>query len=260
MKSMRLKIVTGLLLALLSITTQAAITPVSSTCKQNNGSTDTTVTTVAIDTSTANFIAVTLTSSGGAGNFTSITDSKANSAPQVALNWTANGGGDSIRIMYYEVPTVGSGHTFTGNFTSLTFAVLCVSAYSGMATSATLDKTASGTGTSTTLLTSATATTTQADELLIGTGTISDGANTTFTAGASYNMRAQQGDASIGTVGFIEDRIVSSTGAYTSGATWGGASGAWVAGIATFKGTGGGGGGGTAVPVFLQHYRDMKRR
>jgi hypothetical protein len=210
-----------------------AIAYVQSASVQNNSNPS--AATGAIDTSGANFLVATITSNQGATGFTSFTDNKSNTNWQVAVDWTANGG-DFIRIMYHENPAVGAGHTFTLTYSGSVFTVHCVAAYSGMATTSLLDKTATGTGNSTSLLTTATATTTQADELLIGCGTVSDGANSSFTAGASYNMRTQQGLAGSGTIGFLEDRIVSATGAYTASATWGGGAGPWPAAIATFKG------------------------
>lgn len=215
-----------------------AIAHVASTSAQGNSVN--TNTTGAIDTTGANFLVVCIASNLGSSSFTSLTDSKSNTW-QVALNWTSNSG-DFIRIMYAENPTVGTGHTFSLNYSSSAFTVLCAAAYSGMATASTIDKTATGTGNSTSLLTSATATTAQSEELLIGTGTLSAGADSTFSAGTNYTIRTQQGFASSGAIGFLEDRIVAATGTYTASATWGGSSGVWVAGIATFKGASGGGG------------------
>ena len=221
-------------MAIAHIATQSAQANSSATCV-----------TSAIDTTGANLLIATITSNGGASGFTSFVDSKGNTW-QTAVDWTANGGStDFIRIMYSTPTSVGSGHTTTLTYGALGFFVTAFAAFSGMAAASPLDKTATGTGSSTSLLTSATATTAQAEELLIGTGTVSDGANSTFTAGASYTIPAngQQGNASIGTIGFLEYRIVAATSTYTASATWGGGSGAWVAAIATFKGAGGGGGG-----------------
>ena len=218
-----------------------AIAFVTGAAVNSQSNSNPTNTTGAIDTTGANFLVATLISNQGATGFTSFADSKGGTW-QTAVDWTANGG-DFVRIMYAENPTVGTAHTFTLTYSGSVFTVVNVAAYSGMATSSTLDKTATGTGNSTSLLTSATATTTQANELLIGGGTINAGTNSTFTAGASYTVRAQEGLAGSGADGFLEERIVSSTGAYTAAATWGGSAGAWIIAIATFKGAGGGGGG-----------------
>lgn len=193
-------------------------------------------TSAAIDTTGANFLVVCITSSVGSTFFGSLTDSKTNTW-SVAQDWINNTGG-YVRIMYAVNPTVGTGHTFTVTYSagSPPYIVLAVASYSGMQTASVLDQTATGSGTSASLATSSTGTTTVADELLIMTGTVSNGSNSTFTGTNGFTVRSQYGRADLGEIGFLADRIVSATGTYAGTATWGGSSGAFIAALATFKG------------------------
>lgn len=184
-------------------------------------------------TSTAgNFVAIT-----GATNNAGTTTYSHSQAGSVQVGRAfENNGNDDVTIRYIENIVGGASHTITVTTAAGSYSSLNASEYSGMATSSSLDKSAVGTGLSTSLLTAATATTTQAAELLIGSAHKNyDGSTGPWTAGASYTLRGNNADTNNGAVTFLEDRIVSSTGAYTASATWGGSSNEWVCQIATFK-------------------------
>lgn len=182
------------------------------------------------------------------GNLIAVADSSTDATTTISDSFTntwsvaygpASNGGDTITLSYVSNCTGGASHTVTITTNASQFSALCCAEYSGIAAASALDQAATGTGNSTSLL-SASVNTTQADELILGSGTITAGADSTFTAGASFTIRAQVGAASVGTVLYIEDRIVASAGSYTSSATWGGTANVWICGVATFKGAAGG--------------------
>lgn len=202
------------------------------------GNSVTSVTAAAI-TSTGNFIGAAVTNNNTIAAVNPVVDSKSNTYQKALGPITSST--DNVYLYYAESPTVGASHTITAtSSTGSSFMTLCAATWSGLAASGTLDKTATGNGTSVNLLSSNTANTTSANELLLGCGTISAGTFSAWTAGASYTIRSNIADANSGGTGFIEDRIVSATGAYSSGATWTGSSGNWVDLIATFSDGGGG--------------------
>jgi hypothetical protein len=88
--------------------------------------------------------------------------------------------------------------------------------YSGLNNSGLLDQFSGvDANTGTTLSTSATPTTTQSDELLLAiAGAI--GSSTTMSAGSGYTMRAQGATTSLAGQLAVQDKIVSSTGAYSA--------------------------------------------
>jgi hypothetical protein len=185
-----------------------------------------------------------------AGNFVAITASS-NTTVSLAIAHSQagtvqtgraaeNNGGDFITTRYVENIAGGASHTISITVQAGSFTTLNASEYSGVNTSATLDKTNVGTGNSATLLSAATATTAQADELLIGNGTLNTGSAGAWTAGASYNLRGSIVDGVNGSVSFLEDQIVTATGTYTAGATKNGESNAWICTVCTFKTTAGG--------------------
>jgi hypothetical protein len=194
----------------------------------------------AVDTTGGNFVVVCVAVSPSAGNDPTVSDNKGNTY-NVVDGPDANGS-DEIWIFVAENATCGSGHTITAPYGAGLHHATSAAAYSGMLTSGTTDKLKTGTGNSTSLDSGNSAALSQADELLIGFGTISDGTNTTFTAGAGFTIRSQIGNAAASSVVYLEDKIVSSTSADNADATWGGSAGAWVAGFASFKGTAASGG------------------
>lgn len=182
-------------------------------------------------TSTAgNFVAITALSTDAA--FT-ITHSQAG-AVQIARTDSFLGG--AVKIAYIENIVGGASHTITLTAAGGSQSYMNATEYSGVAKSGSLDATNVGTGTSTALLSAATATTVQAAELLIGGGANSDATSSAWTAGASFTLRGNLANGTTGACGFLEDRIVAATGAFTSSASWSGASSAWTCQIATFKG------------------------
>lgn len=216
-----------------------------------NNSAGTTTTNAPIDTTGANFIAVTFSTDG---TVSSVTD---NASPpntyQLAIGPVANGG-DKVYIFFAENVVTSPTHAIsvtTGSASN--FSVLCAGSYSGLATSSTKDKTTSGTGNSTSLSSGNTATTSQADELLIGAGTLGTGSNSTFTGTGGFAVQSQNGLAGSGSIGFLADQIVSSAAAYAATATWGGSSGPWVAAIVTFKAPAAAGGSFISKAIWWDH-------
>ena len=188
------------------------------------------VTTGTLTTTSGNFIGVGQTCDASAST---ISDNKSNTVA-VAIGPIQNAS-DYIQIAYFKNIVGGASHTVTSTRSGAGYHTLCPAEFSGLDLTAPLDQTASATGTSTALNSGNTSTTTVANELLLGTGTISAGTNSSWTAGTNFTMRGSVGNALAGAVGYLESRIVSATGAYAAPATWGGSSDGWIAAIATFK-------------------------
>lgn len=100
-------------------------TLIVSTIKGTNSSS---VTTDAIDTTGANFIAIVLSSGGGSS--ATISDSKSNTWTNLTLYVDVF---RSISMSYCYAPTVGSGHTFTGSLAGKNS--IAVAAFNNVATS-----------------------------------------------------------------------------------------------------------------------------
>lgn len=137
--------------------------------------------------------------------------------------------------------------TTTGDIT------VVIAEFSGMATSSSLDKTATGTALAATTHTSnATASTAQADEVLWGVFT-HDGANTTITedtgGGWAIVQENEGGTANVPIA--VEYRIVASISTYSAKWTTGAARDSWMQ-IITFKAAAGGQ---SVVPILMAHYR-----
>lgn len=187
-------------------------------------------------TSTAgNFVAITATATV---NTATITHSQAGSV-QTGRAFENVGGAstDFETIRYIEDIVGGASHTVTITTSAGQFSVLNASEYSGVATSSSLDQNNTGSGTGSGTLTTASVTTTQADELIIVSGTEVESTASAWTAGASFTLRGNIARADLGDTGFLEDRIVASTGSYSGAATWTGVSNPrdWRCQIATFK-------------------------
>lgn len=168
------------------------------------------------------------------------TDSKGNTITAWSRGWVKGTTGDFHNVFVIPIVTGGAGHTIgftTGG--SGRFVTICAAEYSGVAASAFLDQDAQGGGNST-ALTATTPATTQADELIVGFGTMNTGTNSAWTAGSGYAIRSSVTDGTAGGVGFLEDKIVSATGAQTAAATYGGSAGDWSMGVVTLKAAVGG--------------------
>lgn len=126
--------------------------------------------------------------------------------------------------------------------------------YSGLATSSTLDKTATNSGTSTNPTSGTTATTSQADELVIAALAVDSGSgNVGINTPSGYTNRMREQNSSTYIGGSCDEKIVAATG--TQSADWGTlliTPTAWSACIAAYKAAGGGGGGGSSDAFHLK--------
>ena len=171
-------------------------------------------------------------SSGGAGKQVGLLANFASGSHyedgEIWLGLVGSGASTSITVTLSAVPNAG-GYSFPGG-------VVDVCEYSGIATTSFLDKTAtsSNAGSTTTApsSTGTTATTSQANELLIGESAVMSYSQSSPTNGFALLDGAipYQGT---GTSNAYLEKIVSSTGAYGSGATF--TSSFWVGCIATFE-------------------------
>jgi hypothetical protein len=137
--------------------------------------------------------------------------------------------------VYYVKNVTGGANTVTATLTTSEFAQMVILEYSGLDTTAPLDKHTSATGNGTTLDSGATATTTSANEMVFGACNLT--ASTTFTATGAFAARAAS--PKLGT----EDKRVTSTGTYNATFTSSAAGEDWACAVATFIESGGGGGG-----------------
>ena len=178
-------------------------------------------------------------------NITSVADTKGNSYA-LAVGPVRNTGHNSLAIYYAKsilAATAGS-NTVTVTFnTAAAGPDIRIAEYSGLDTTSPFDVASSGLATSGTAMTTGTMTTTSANELIVGADQLSQW---TSAVGAGFTQRVSTSHGHV-----LEDRIVTSLGAYTADATQG-ASGFWTMIGATFRvaGSGGGGGGGdTTAPT-----------
>ena len=160
-------------------------------------------------TTTGASLSITVPASGvAAGNRAIVTIALNPSTGTVACNDTggnsyvvdrnvANGSGTTgVRtvILSAQVTTaLVSGNTITCTHPSVAARALSASEFSGLETSATVDKVASATGNNTAPSSGATTTTAQASELLIGGIGVEGPTTETFTAGASYTVMVRAG-------------------------------------------------------------------
>jgi hypothetical protein len=175
-----------------------------------------------------------------AGNAWTASDNKGNTWTSAVLSDITAG---KMQVFYAENIAGGSSHqvTLTVAGPSTTYLIMTVLEYSGVATSAALDKAnAAFTATNTTAYTSpTTATTAQADEVLIGCHHAYQSAATP-TPGASWSTVATQAGSTFH-AHTVQDRIVSATGAYASSGTWSATGVNHTDAIVTFKAAAGGG-------------------
>ena len=165
----------------------------------------------------------------GAQNETiTVTDSKANTYHK-ALQFNETGDGNTVAIYYAENVAGGANtvHVSDNSSASLRFAIL---EYRGVATSGSLDLTATGQGKSSTPK-SGSVVTSQGGELVLGIMMTADPEN--YTAGAGYKAE-ELVPANPNAKLVIEDEVQSSAGTAAISATLG-ATNNWAAGSATFK-------------------------
>lgn len=144
---------------------------------------------------------------------------------------------------WYELNVAGGATTFTCtmNQTQGTNAAFMIEEWSGIATTAALDQSATATNTTvtTTPTTGTTATTTQADELIIcsiaiNTGTTTVAAGSGYGAGAGGSFASFLGAGTAGAFVAVQSKIVAATGTQVGSFTLGAARDAPAA-INTFK-------------------------
>ena len=165
----------------------------------------------------------------GAQNETiTVTDTKGNTYKK-AISFNETSDGNTVGIYYAE--NIGGGantvKVMVTSSTTLRFAIL---EYSGVATSGSLDVTATAQG-SGTAANSGNAVTTASGDLLLGTIMTGDPEN--YTAGSGYKIEASV-PALPNTKLMVEDQIQGSSGTASASATLG-ASNSWAAGLAAFK-------------------------
>lgn len=112
---------------------RAAITVVAHTGAGSTNDTD--VTTSAIDTTGATAIIVGMVDYNTAAANT-LSDSKGNTPASLTAYDKGSAGGPRVRLFYYSVPTVGSGHTFTANTVAGSYPCLFVLALAGVGAAA----------------------------------------------------------------------------------------------------------------------------
>lgn len=170
------------------------------------------------------------------------------SITQTGVTWSGGGLGQQIIKQAYSAITTeiwvglvgaGANAAITVNLSATPGGggIVDVCEYSGLLTSGFLDKTASASGRSTTPVTGTTAATTHTDELWVGAVLCNAGGaqstpqnDFTLLDGASYTKVV------VTSLAYLE-KIVSATGAASSGTTPASGTPYWVGAIATFKGT-----------------------
>lgn len=204
----------------------------------NTGSSASTSIAVTLNSAPVNgntLIAVIATRGTSSGRVTGIT--------QTGATWTratqatnSNSGGSTLEI-WYASNVSSAGTLVTVTQANLRSAIV-VAEYSGVLTASSLDVIQSNSGSSTSASTGTTVTTTQADELLIGGFSL---ASSSYTLSSITNSFASYGNnaSTNSTSGnnakvYALDRIVSSTGAYSTGGTIS-TNSKWAGAIATFK-------------------------
>lgn len=207
-------------------------------------------TTDAIDTSGSNLIVIGVGWYGGTTANVTVSDSKSNTWS--GLTAAVHAANIRSRLFYSFTPTVGSGHTFTSSGSS-TFAPVFVLALSGSVASP-FDQengaTSSGGGNNQ----PGSVTPSEDNELLVtANACLEDIADMVINSGFTSIGWFDDVATSVG-VGMAY-KIQTSAGAENP--TWSWTNNADSAGvIATFKAAGGGGG--SAVPVFMNHYRQRR--
>lgn len=142
-----------------------------------------------------------------------------------------------VAICYRENAPSSTSLSFSFGATSPSSSTVVIAEYSGIATSSPLDVTGSNTGTGTSPTTGSAGPTTQQNELLIGGlgSSVAAGLNTYSSPLNSFTLRAQVQELGNNNNNCaLLDRIVSTNGTYSTGATLD-TSATWAGVIATFK-------------------------
>jgi hypothetical protein len=185
-------------------------------------------------------------SSGAAVGYAagSVSDNKSNSYTQAVENEQAGGGGDNFGSAIYSSANIVSSATFTVtiDITSTSAHLIAAAAeFSGVATSAALDKTGTSNATGGSPTSGNSGTLAQADELVLVVSFFGTGDSTTsISAEAGYTQLAEETNDAVSQAGESDYKIVAATTAEEC--TWTVANAATIAGgcIATFKGAGAG--------------------
>ena len=218
---------------------QIAFVKTIGTTSTTTTGTTTTLTVPASGVAAGNSVILFLSINPSAGTI-SCSDSKGNSytSNRNATNGSGTTGVRTVVLSAHNIIALTSGNTITCTHRSVTARALSASEFSGLATTATVDKVASATGNNTTPSSGATATTAQASELLIGGIGVEGPTTETFTAGANYTAVGRAGTSGGTAANNItinpEYRIVSATGAYSANGTLS-ATRRWAAAIVTYK-------------------------
>ncbi len=156
-----------------------------------------------------------------------VSDTLANTYSTAVGPVYASGGGFYI---WYAMNVAAGANTVTITWTDFMDHEIHIYEYSGVATAAALDVSASATnGAGSTALNSGNATTTNAADLLFGFGgQLTSAAGTIYTPGASYTVRTTTTHTA------VEDRLVSATGAFNAALT-STSSNSWAMLLASFK-------------------------
>lgn len=174
---------------------------------------------------------VALTTLYGAGSTCTFTDS--HNTWSTVLNENDNGGNITVSIGYAKNSAAGA-NTVTATWVTSNNCWLAIYEYTGIDTSAPLDQSNSAQTTSGSSLNTGNVTTGTANELLIGCcGDYSSAPAGSWTASNSFGIEDEDDG---GLPGFVTaDRIVSSTGTYSTTFGGAGAGDTLAAAIATFK-------------------------
>ena len=214
----------------------AAVTPVrvSSAASGSSGAVTSLGVTVAAPADGNTLVAVITTSGTTTGQVSSIT--------QTGATWTraaqaANAAGVTASI-WYATNLSGAGTAITINLASSLRAAAVVAEYSGVLAASPVDQTANSTNNSASPVTGTTATTTQGSEVWVGGIAF---INNSITLGSILNSfssvantSSSGGNANVNIGVYALDKIVSATGAASSGGTLSSAS-QWAGALATFK-------------------------
>jgi hypothetical protein len=168
-----------------------------------------------------------------------VADTKTNTyAASTSVQTYTDPSGNVGALVVWAAPNIASATAGANTVTvtmngAVSFFIIGVLEYSGMATSSPVDVTVSNTGSGTVTATTGPVSTTNANDLLIGGFSMIDGAS----AAVTYTSRIVQYTL------LVEDLIVSSTGSQTATGTSASTNG-WAAQLVAFKAAGSGGGGG----------------
>jgi hypothetical protein len=199
---------------------------------QDSGTTTAATLAFSAKNTVGNWIAVCIRA--GAVNETfSVSDSNGNSYRN-AVQFNQTSDGFTFAIFYAEKIVGGANTVRIGETASATLRIAILE-YSGVATSGSLDRTATAQGSSASPGSGIATTTVNGDLLL---GAIMTANSETFTAGAGYKIE-ESAPAEPGTKLIVVDQIQTTAGAASTGATLGEAD-FWGAGVAAFKAAGGG--------------------